>query len=64
MWVLNSRSDTMTYQSSTPLFAAVRAPLSVQAVELGLAGHSVPLWSQLVPDSLHWLETIGGFRPS
>jgi S-formylglutathione hydrolase FrmB len=64
MWVLTSRSDTISYRSSAPFLAAVRAPLSVQSVEFGLAGHSAPLWSQLVPNSLHWLETIGGFRPS
>jgi enterochelin esterase-like enzyme len=64
MWILASRSDTMSYQSSAPFLAAVRAPLSVQVVEFGLAGHSVPLWSQLVPNALHWLEAIGGFRPS
>jgi enterochelin esterase-like enzyme len=64
MWVLASRSDTNSYQSTAPFLAAVRAPLSVRVVEFKLAGHSVPLWSQLVPNAIHWLENVGGFRPS
>jgi enterochelin esterase-like enzyme len=64
MWVLTSRSDTVSYQSSARFLAAVRAPLSVRVVEFGLAGHSAPVWSPLVPSALRWLETIGGFRPS
>jgi S-formylglutathione hydrolase FrmB len=64
MWMETSHSDKTSYRSSAAFLAAVRAPLSLQLVEFAHAGHSVLLWSQLVPQAVQWLEGIGGFRPS
>jgi enterochelin esterase-like enzyme len=64
MWVETSHSDRTSYRSSARFLTAVRPPLSVSLVEFAHAGHSILLWSGLVPDAVRWLETIPGFRPS
>src|SRR5207248_339157 len=52
MWIETSHSDKLSYSSTAAFLRAVRAPMSVRAVEYAHAGHSIPLWAGLVPDAV------------
>jgi hypothetical protein len=59
-----SHSDRTSLASSEKFLRAVRPPLAVHLVEFAHAGHSVLLWSGLVPDAVRWLGAeVPGFRP-
>lgn len=63
LWLETSRSDPLSYPSSSQLLAAARAPLSVRAVVLLHAGHRFSVWTPLLPKALRWLGAyIAGFR--
>jgi S-formylglutathione hydrolase FrmB len=64
MWIETSHSDKLSYSSTAAFLRAVRAPMSVRAVQYAHAGHSIPLWAGLVPDAVQWLASqVPGFRP-
>jgi hypothetical protein len=59
-----SHSDRTSFASSEKFLRAVKPPLAVHLVEFAHAGHSVLLWSGLVPDAVRWLGSeVPGFRP-
>ena len=64
MWVETSHSDRTSFASTEKFLRVVRPPLAVHLVEFAHAGHSVLLWSGLVPDAVRWLGAeVPGFRP-
>ena len=64
IWMETSHSDRTSFASSQKFLRAVRPPLAVHLVEFAHAGHSVLLWSGLVPDAVRWLGSeVPGFRP-
>jgi enterochelin esterase-like enzyme len=64
VWMETSHSDKTSFTSSQKFLRVVRPPLAVHLVEFAHAGHSVLLWSGLVPDAVRWLGTeVPGFRP-
>jgi enterochelin esterase-like enzyme len=64
MWVETSHSDRTSFASTEKFLRVVRPPLAVHLVEFAHAGHSVLLWSGLVPEAVRWLGAeVPGFRP-
>jgi hypothetical protein len=64
MWVETSHSDRTSFASTERFLRVVRPPLAVHLVEFAHAGHSVLLWSGLVPEAVRWLGAeVPGFRP-
>jgi enterochelin esterase-like enzyme len=64
IWMETSHSDRTSFASSEKFLRAVKPPLAVHLVEFAHAGHSVLLWSGLVPDAVRWLGSeVPGFRP-
>jgi enterochelin esterase-like enzyme len=65
MWVETSHSDRTSFASTQKFLRVVRPPLAVHLVEFAHAGHSVLLWSGLVPEAVRWLGSeVPGFRPT
>lgn len=65
MWLETSHSDRLSFASTEKFLHVVRPPLAVHVVEFAHAGHSILLWSGLVPDAVRWLGSeVPGFRPA
>lgn len=63
VWLETSHLDAVSYRSSTAFVRAARPPLAIHAVVLQNAGHRIPVWEALLPESLQWLgSALPGFR--
>jgi S-formylglutathione hydrolase FrmB len=63
MWVMASRSDSLSYPTTAQFIHDARPPLSVSTVLLKSGGHRVAVFLPYIRQSLVWLgQTLPGFR--
>jgi len=63
MWVLTSRSDSLSYPTTSAFLSAARAPLEVAGTILATGGHRDSVFEPFIPAALRWLgQTLPGFR--
>jgi enterochelin esterase-like enzyme len=64
VWLVTSRTDKLSYPSSSRFLRAAVPPTSVHAIVLADGGHRLSIWRPLVGSALDWLGArIPGFRP-
>lgn len=65
LWVETSKTDPVSYPSSSQFLKVARKPLAVHAVILNDAGHRVSVFTAELPSALTWLaQNVRGFRPA
>lgn len=65
LWALSSRSDGLSWPTTSALAAAAHGPLAVTLVAQGAGGHRTSVWAGFVPQALTWLgATAAGFAPA
>ena len=64
MWVMASRSDSLSFPTTAEVIRYARPPMSVTSVLLKTGGHRVAIFLPYIRSSLAWLgQTLPGFRP-
>jgi S-formylglutathione hydrolase FrmB len=64
MWVMASRSDSLSYPTTAEVLRYARPPMSVTSVLLKTGGHRVAIFLPFIRSSLIWLgQALPGFRP-
>ncbi len=65
MWVMASRSDSLSFPTTAEVIRYARPPMSVTSVLLKTGGHRVAIFLPYIRTSLTWLgQTLPGFRPA
>ncbi|WP_380170913.1 alpha/beta hydrolase [Kineococcus sp. DHX-1] len=65
VWALASKSDSLSWPSTSALAAAAHGPLQVTMVTQQQGGHRTSIWAGFVPQALDWLgENLQGFAPT
>ena len=63
MWVMASRTDSLSWPTTAEVLRYARPPMSVASVLLKTGGHRDSVFQPFVRTSLIWLgQTLPGFR--